>query len=418
MLRERKLMVVLGLLFFVGVTILVLATRGSPDRSSVPSTYSVHPKGLKALYLTLQELGVPVKRFRRTLSRLGSEQGVLVMVDPRRAPFGSRETKKLKQWIKKGNRLILFQGPGRKKPKKPDEKAEKKKGRTPWEGRFDPIAHKFGLKIKRTEEAGRETLAVSIPGLEGAGPISVSRIARWSDTPDDWTRLAGDDRGPVLLIKEMGEGSVVALCDPTLPSNRYLKREHNLRLVLALLLNGGKPAAVLFDEYHHGHALSDSLAGYLNSSVFSWIMLQIMVGAALFFYSRRARQSGRYRSLALPKGRSSLEYVDSMAHIFESCKASSVALEAILSRFIGRLSRSSGVSRLRLDDGSIDKIRVRAPAESGDVTGLVRDCRQALAAPDTTEGADPDKALALARRLGLVLKEMNRVRPGRNPGER
>jgi hypothetical protein len=153
----------------------------------------------------------------------------------------------------------------------------------------------------------------------------------------------------------------------------------------------------LFDEYHHGYIHTESLSSYVGSSVFSWILLQVLVGLALFFYSNRARRSGRYQPLTAPRGRSPMEHVESMANIFEASKASSVALEAVLARSIGQLSRRMGLNPEDLSSASVYHAPASRVAETGDLAALIEECRRAVSSPD-----DPEKALALARRLGMV----------------
>ena len=132
----------------------------------------------------------------------------------------------------------------------------------------------------------------------------------------------------------------------------------------------------------------------MGSSVLAWALLQGLLGLGLFFFSKRAQYAGRYRSLASSKGRSSLEYVDSMAGVYESCKAGSVALEAVLNRFLGRLSRRTGMPLKRLIEDSPDNIAGIAPNGQEDLADLIRKCRNAVKV-----GRETPEALAFARRL-------------------
>ena len=108
--RKRVLLPVLGLVVLAVVVTTLVATGRLEDRSAVSSAYSAHPVGCKALYLVLEELGLPVSRFRRRFTMLDDHSGVLVVVNPHVMPFSRREIATLKQWIKRGNRLVLFQG--------------------------------------------------------------------------------------------------------------------------------------------------------------------------------------------------------------------------------------------------------------------------------------------------------------------
>ena len=235
---------------------------------------------------------------------------------------------------------------------------------------------------------------ISSPKLRGVKRLSVSNRTRWKNPADKWTTLVRDENGPIIVTGKMGKGEVIAISDASIATNRALPLDQNVRLIPALLLQKGKPATVLFDEYHHGYALAESFWHYTASSVFGWILLQVFVAGVLFLYSRRASHAGRFRSLIQPKGRSSLEYVHSMANVFESSKAGTVALDAILRRFLIQLSRKAGIPLKNLDKEADEQIRslVGTKGESSD---LIRECREAV-----REGKATSRTFVLARRLG------------------
>lgn len=403
---RRGLIVGVSLLFIIVATLAVLTSRALKKPPAFPTTYSEGPYGCKALYMVLKELDLPVERYRRPLKELKSRDAVLVIADPRKLPYTKREIDKLKEWIESGNRLVLFQGPRETLfPKKKGEETEPRGPRIKA-GMFNYWSREFGLAVDSDSEfTGRSSVEVSPSRIGAVGQISVSREVRWKDVPDDWTVLAKDVRGPILVTRKMGKGGVTALSDATLPANGFLDKEANLRLVLALLLGPGSPKEILFDEYHHGRMIAGSLSAFIGSSVFLWILLQCLVGGLLFFYTRRARLAGRYRSLAEPVGRSSLEYVQSMANIFASCKAGGAALDAILRRFLVELSRRSGISLKKLEDDSDAGESVIAGGVSPATGELVAQCRRAVRINES-----PETVLGLARRLAAERESLSASR--------
>jgi hypothetical protein len=367
-----------------------------------PSTFSTRPNGYKALFLLLDELNLPVARLRSRYTRLESTNGVLVVLDPHVVPFSDREVKSLKKWIRNGNTLIVFHGGPRirkslkaiwgeraasKKAKRGDSKEKK-------EAKGNSLADKLNLELTRSRKAGRSTVDVSSPRLYGVDRLSVSNRTRWKSTGGGWTTIVRDKEGPIFVTRKLGKGEVIAVSDASIASNRALPLDQNVRLVPALLLQKGKPHKVLFDEYHHGYSLAKSFWHYAASSVFGWILLQILVACTLVLYSRRAAHAGRFRSLTQPTGRSSLEYVHSMANVFESSKAGTVALDAILRRFLTRLSRKAGIPLKNIEKDADEQIGslVGAQGESAD---LIRECREAVRL-----GTETSRTFALARRLG------------------
>ena len=99
-----------------------------------------------------------------------------------------------------------------------------------------------------------------------------------------------------------------------------------------------------------------------------------------------------------------MEHVESMANIFEASKASSVALEAVLDRSIRQLSRRTGLNPKDLSSAPVYHAATSRVSETEDLAALIEQCRGAASSPD-----DPEKALALARRLGIVRAAMDRT---------
>jgi hypothetical protein len=105
--------VVLALCIAIAAASWAYIKGSQSDRSTrySASTSSAGPWGCKALYQVLEELQLPVKRFRQSFRRLQSHRGALVITGPLRVPISSRERVAVQEWIKAGNRLIVCDGP-------------------------------------------------------------------------------------------------------------------------------------------------------------------------------------------------------------------------------------------------------------------------------------------------------------------
>jgi hypothetical protein len=359
-----------------------------------PSTYSAGPWGCKALYLVLEELKLPVKRFRQSFSRLASHRGVLVITGPLRSPISPRERLAVQQWIEGGNRLLVCDGTLKTsltRMRGVDTLHKREGSLLPRMRSPSSFLH---VQLKEFPDSSFKVLLPQLPDLDASARISISGENRWKDPSKEWDTLIGDEAGPILISKKMGKGRVHALADVTVASNDHIRDEQNLRLVLALLLARGRPQEILFDEFHQGHVAHHSLWTYVGSSIFGWMVLQGLLGLGLFFFSKRAQYAGRYRLLASPKGRSSLEYVDSMAGVYESCKAGALALGSMLNRFLGRLSRRTGMPLRRLIETSPDRIATVAGSGQEGLPDLLQRCHQVADA-----GQQTPEALALAKQL-------------------
>lgn len=384
------------LLAIVGVTAAsaIVHYSDTSDKAASASTYSVHPRGCKGLYLLLEKLQLPVERFRQSYRRLDRVSGTLLVIDPRAVAFERDDVTRLEQWIKKGNRLVLFQAPSRGSGDKTG-KSGKNHEASGKESRTDrlSLARRLGLRFTRLQADGRSTCTVSTPLLKQVHELNVSEAARWEGPPEGWDTLVADAAGPLVVAKHLGSGEILAVADPSMVENGFLGKAQNARLAVALIGREKLHQTILFDEYHHGYLLQESFWHYAGASVFAWILFQSAVGFLLFIYSRRAAQAGRFQSLEAPKGRSSVEYVDSMANVLSSCKAGSVALEMLLRRFLGRVSRQRGVPLKLAAPGTADQRTMQAILDP-EAADLVNRCTRAI-----ESDADVGSALRLAREL-------------------
>jgi hypothetical protein len=390
--RRQKTLLLLAFPLVALVSALLVGQGSNLELVPSSSSYSAGRAGTKALYLLLQELKLSPSRYRRAFRDLESFPGTMIVANPQYAEFTPSQGRDLEAWVKKGNRLIIFEAAGAWSiwPRASGGQYTSISGR-----RDRGPARYFGLKMKEFPDQPRKTLTASLPGFSGEIGISVSCETRWLKPSSDWTVLAKDDSGPLLLTKKLGDGRIFACSDPSIISNRYLDREQNLRLALGLVAGKEHRREVFFDEFHHGYRLEESFWTYVGSSVFAWLFFQIAIGFAVFFYSRRAEIAGRFRSLSPRGGRSTTEYVDSMANIFESCKADSAALEAILDRFLGRVSRVLGIPLKSLDRASLSRSAVRLPGGTEDLSGLIERCRRVI------RTGEPREIVAMARELAI-----------------
>ncbi len=407
---------VFGLTAILGIISLMTTTR-TVDQSSIPSTYSAGSEGCKALYLVMKDLDISVSRFRRPYTKLKRRPGVLVFFGPSSMPFTHRELTALKEWISRGNRLVMFRDPGFWEDEsegsddgsdKDDEPAEtgkqdtsKTKDKNKDKDKKDTLdklyiygpEKYFELKADILRENGRNIVPVSELAVPGAEKISVARNLRWITDSDKWSTIVRDAEGPIVVERQYGQGRITAVADTSLANNRNLEKSGNLRFVLALLLRDQRNPRIRFDEHHHGHIESDSLTGYIRNSVFGWIIVQVVLGSLLFFASKRAEHPGRYRSLAEPSGRSSLEHVESLANVFALCKADMVALEAVFRRFMAEFGRKTGL-RYQTTKNRAD-VRTPVPEEWSSAGELIEECSRAIDAPSDNS----DRSVELARRL-------------------
>jgi hypothetical protein len=425
---NRKLLIALGLIAVV-ISSVWTYFSSSLDITPLPTTFSVSPSGCKALYESMEELGLPATRLLSDYTNLDKYKGTLVVIDPLPLwrSFTKREIRGLKRWIRKGNKLLLFAGPSLLSLNMDRERIQRKKKKGGL-GKYTPLHNQLGLYLKDTEKEGRSPLNVKSESIHWTGVATFSDKIRWDGPGDEWTVLAEDELGPIIIRRNMGSGAIVAVSDSSLLTNGKVGQEDNFRFFLSLALKPGTPEQdrasasgegqdsggpkssrpeeatpgpgnmnskiALFDEFHHGYGEAKSVSTFFKASVFYLVLAQVILLAIFYFYSKRAMLVGAYRTLTRARGRGSYEYVDSMANLFESCNAGSQALSALLRRFeaLTRLSRGLGAPH-----GEVVPTWsgfVKDPEVAREIEQLLDECRQAI-----KNDADVSSSVKLAARL-------------------
>ncbi len=188
--------------------------------------------------------------------------------------------------------------------------------------------------------------------LARAGSIATSVPVRWDFTQPDSDSPApridqacGDDA--VVVHYWVGKGEVIwwASSDPL--SNRGLKRDSSLKLLLA---STGEPTnLILFDEYIHGDRqdLWETAAGTPVTAL-GWQLAAVAVLLVLSF----GRRNGPIRAtVQLPRS-SPLEFAESMGDLYRKAGAASVATDSAERRLLHFLETEGGVPRETLRSSS------------------------------------------------------------------
>jgi hypothetical protein len=294
------------LLFLCAYGLITLEARNKKVQGPVRrTTYSAAGGGYKVLYLWMQAMGVPVKRWENSFSDLGPEASVLLIADPEIGP-GTGELKALKNWVLKGGTLILAIRPPNVFLKYFGLESAvgdhaKNGDHTVW---FQPGYYTRGV---RAIEGRRH------PGLKSDRPEVIFHIRY---------RCGG-----YLAVMQEGKGRVIALADPSLFGNKSLKKGDHARLALNLLRNHYTEGALLFDEYHHGYGRATSVLVHFGRSRALEPLLQIML-LLLMLWAARGRRFGPPRPLIEKIQRSSMQYVKAMAQLFERYRVRGLALES------------------------------------------------------------------------------------------
>ncbi len=329
-------------LLFVAVYALVWLGQwtGRGKEPGPPTSFSNGTAGYKILYLWLQDLGVPVTRWERNLKALPDEAAVLAVLEPELGPEPG-ELKALEGWVRRGGTLFL---------------ASRSR---------DPFTQHFHVDLEYREPGGGgDGLAVQPgPYARDKAAIRSERHPAISSRQPDMVVHAGDKWGGLIGVVEKGRGRVIVLSDPSLLSNLKLREADHARLALDLLLSHLEKGRFLVDEYHHGYGRATSVIRHVLNSGTLGLLFQGGI-ILLLLWAAAARRFGRPRPLPSGKPRSSIEYVEAMANLFQRVKASRLALETV-SRWMEEEAR-----RLLIDKDRTLQETLRRAKERSRIDGV------------------------------------------------
>ena len=353
------------LLFLAAYGLVALEPKETNTGHERRTTYSAAAGGYKALYLWLQELNLPVKRWERTLNDLPAETSVLVMVEPELGP-SKDELKSLKQWVAHGGTFILI-------------------AQLPnpfWMDMGFEVEPVFGMQHLQDKQEGLRFQPS--PYTQGIKSLNYNGLSRLSSSRPQGIVHIRSAGGGLLVVVDEGKGRVMGLADPSLFSNGSLRDGDHARLALNLLLSHRNGGELLIDEYHHGYGRATSVLEHLFSSRALIPLLQ-GIFILLVLWANRGRRFGPPRPLLQEERSSSLEHVRAMAQLYQRAKVQALALKAVVG-WIEEEAKNVMVHR------------------DGDLQKKVMTARQYLKREDTSE----KDILALSRGLYLALAEARR----------
>ena len=176
--------------------------------------------------------------------------------------------------------------------------------------------------------------------LARAGKISLGDDVRWTALEPRFrvSQLCGNDA--VVVSYDYGAGEAVWWSSPMPMTNRGLKEDASLKLVLASV--GGLDRRVLFDEYFHGERAS--LWDTAKGLPITQIALQCVVVAVLLVLSFGRRNGPVRLPVRLPRS-SPLEFADSMGRLYKRAGATQAAVDGARRRLLKFLEEQCGVPR-------------------------------------------------------------------------
>lgn len=315
--------------------------------------------GTKALYLALEELGIPVRRRMTPLADVSPVDRSLALLAPT-LPLTEYELDAVETRVRSGGFLLYV-------PPPPEVSLL----------RFGTLLERLGLALRPIPEEGAFALegvtAEARPhrwteGLDTVGGFNY--YFRRSDTTEvTWTPLlTRGDRGRVIGAEmSLGDGTVLLLSDAGPLSNAHVLRSGAATIVARAAAERVSPADTLtFAEFHHGVRGGNTVAavaGFLTGRPLGRALLHLGL-VALLAVLVLGRRFGAPDRATPGRRRSPLEHVDALAHVYDAAGARRIPRLLL----VGGLARHLG--RPRPDDEDSAGRFLRVLTERGGPAGL------------------------------------------------
>jgi hypothetical protein len=343
------------------------------------STHRSDAKGLRALYLLLEETGHRPRRLTRAEAPPGA---LLVMAEPPAVSSPGRDGAIVK-WISDGGELLLAL------PRVATSGASAEPPRP-------PLAERLGFRTTAGPIWGGPMEDSPFYELDLDEELAAQHFSHW---PRDARVLLGGTAGPVLVEFPLGTGRVLALADPGFLDNEGLARGDRLSLALALTAGRGRP--VVFDEFVHGVAERAGLAYVLVR-----YGLLPTAFASLAFLALLAWRTGSPEAPA-QEGETAEAFVrdslvDARALLYSRTLRPRDAVELVERDLRRNASTALGATRLLSWEELDERVRERKPA----LLGRLRALRNQTKAHQKRPPARLSDVVPYAKMAAHLLEEM------------
>jgi Domain of unknown function (DUF4350) len=314
------------------VSFLISPVDSSPRVAG--SSYSARPEGTKAAYLLLKELGHTLERSFEPLAELRADptSTILVLANPEAEP-SNQDQRALRSFVEAGGIVLAF-------------------GRSA--ARFLP-----GVVLRGAPPANGDVLTFTAarPSPLNRGALEFSARRGLAPKLDAiYVPVYGSGDEAAVVAGRFGEGQIVWSFDHSPIQNDGIGRANNVRL---LANAAGAPGArtIHWDEHYHGERRS--LWSYVAATPLPWGLAQLMV-VAVAGLAAVSRRRGPVQPRPAEPRTSPLEFIDTMASLYERAGVWRAAVEAARGRLRRRLAVSAGLSIAATDDELVAAAALRA----------------------------------------------------------
>jgi len=206
--------------------------------------------------------------------------------------------------------------------------------------------------------------------------------------------LLADNDGVLVMRVRIGQGMIDVISDADILGNGQIGQADNIVLAMNLIYARGAPAAVYFDEYHHGRRLRPVAQEELPGTFLIQALLALLACLVIYVILGGLWRFGRPVPLKPEARRSLAEHIAAFAGLYQGAQATSAALTKIAQQFQRRLTQITGLPPSADPQELARAVGQSFAVDSDRLAALLRE----LAAIDT------DAELSEARMLDLTRK--------------
>ncbi|MFL5801216.1 MAG: DUF4350 domain-containing protein [Roseiflexaceae bacterium] len=332
--NKRDILIIAGLFLALILFVAFGPGRQPPEGPGGPTTHSSKDEGALALYTWARAQGYDARRLEYRAFALDEQDAALVVLNPSRR-IDRAQSRTILDWVEQGGTLIYADD-------------------TP--ALFGP-ANALLDELQVENDVYSTTLAIeraapAQPALDQP-PVSEAAVQTGRvlvPQVDDYVKLLGTADAAVIAGIKRGRGYIY-LSAATYPfTNAGLRDSENAALALNMLRRVPAGGRIQFDEYHHGFFTPPSTTRIILGSPWGWAAAYAALAVALYMILA-GRRFGRPIPLKEEvTRRSSAEYVESMADLFQRGGKRAYILRHYHAAFKRRLAKPLGANPQLPDD--------------------------------------------------------------------
>jgi hypothetical protein len=328
MMQLRDLLLI-ATLFGILIAFVVVSPGRAPSLApDTPTTYSSAPTGALALYEWTRAMGYDARRLEYRPFELTDDDAVLVMLNPS-AAISKDHARHIRTWVERGGTLIFAED-------------------TPaLFGLSDALLDELQMRmtvITGTQMIERAPALQPVFDQPPVRELNARPQRALAPQRNDYAPLFGATDQILIAGVRIGQGYVYISATTHPFTNRGLRDRQHAALVLNMLRRAPPGGRVLFDEYHHGLVAPPAPTDGLLRTPWGWAGVYAATVTALFLLL-----GGRRFGRAVPlkeehERRSSAEYVESIADLYQRGGKRAYMLRHFYADFKRRLAQPYGIN--------------------------------------------------------------------------